>query len=77
MTLLELSAAYRGSAELLRVRITELRAQERALSDAEEVRALERRVAELQPMLREMRELAVLTARYYDRRYRRNEKYTL
>ena len=28
-------------------------------------------------MLREARELAVLTERYYDRRYRRNAKYTI
>ena len=35
------------------------------------------RAEELQPLLRETRELAVLTARYYDRSYHKHEKYTL
>ena len=29
------------------------------------------------PMWREMRELATLTSRYYDRSYHKNEKYTI
>ena len=39
--------------------------------------AAETPLEELQPLLREARELAILTARYYDRSYRRNERYTL
>lgn len=38
---------------------------------------LEERIHMLSTMLREARELAVLTERYYDRGYHRNAKYTL
>ena len=38
---------------------------------------LEDRIRMLSTMLREARELAVLTERYYDRGYRRNAKYTI
>ena len=77
MTLLELSVHYANSAAAIRSRILELRAQERITPDPEEARRLRRRIEELQPLMREARELAVLTARYYDRSYRRNERYTL
>ena len=77
MTLLELSVHYADSAAAIRRRIQELRAQERITPDPEEARRLRRRMEELQPLLREARELAILTARYYDRSYRRNERYTL
>ena len=36
---------------------------------------LERRMAALAPMLRQMNELAELTAHYYERGYDRNEGY--
>ena len=77
MTLLELSAHYAASAAAIRSRILQLRAQERITPDPEEARRLRQRMEELQPLLREARELAILTARYYDRSYRRNERYTL
>lgn len=77
MTLLEISAAYAESAGKLRLRIAQLRAAERAATDPETARRLRLRVESLQPMLREMRELAILTARYYDRSYHRYDKYTL
>ncbi len=77
MTLLELSVSYRDSAELLRIRIRELQAAAREAESAEEARCLLRRVGVLLPLLRETRELADLTAHYYDRRYRRNGRYTL
>ena len=35
------------------------------------------RVQELTPLLRDCRELAVLTARYYDRSYHKHERYTI
>ena len=38
---------------------------------------LQDRIRMLSTMLREARELAVLTERYYDRGYRRNAKYTI
>ena len=77
MTLLEMSAVYADSAAALRLRIAELRAAMGALSDPEELRALRARIAALYPLLREARALAELTAHYYDRSYRKHEKYTL
>ena len=77
MTLLELSAHYAGSAALIRERILLLQAEERATGDPDTARKLHQRIEALQPLLQEMRELAVLTARYYDRSYRKNERYTL
>ena len=77
MTLLEMSAVYADSAAALRLRIAELRAAMGALSDPEELRALRARSAALDPLLREARALAELTAHYYDRSYRKHEKYTL
>lgn len=77
MTLLEMSVFYAESADRIRLRIAQLRKAEQAERDPEEARRLRLRAESLQPMLREMRELAVLTARYYDRSYHRYDKYTL
>lgn len=77
MTLQEMSREYRKSAERIHVRVVELRALERAQTDGESARRLRQRIAELIPLWRESRELAVLTGRYYDRSYHKNEKYTL
>ena len=76
MTLLEMSAVYRDSADAIHGRIGQLRALERAQADSEERFRLRRRIDELTPLWREARELAALTAPYYDRSYH-NEKYTL
>lgn len=77
MTLIQLSAEYAASAALLRVRIRELRQALRQETDPEERFRLRRRIADLSPMLTQMNQLAELTARYYERGYCRNEKYTL
>lgn len=77
MTLLEMSQEYRASAESIRGRVMELRTLERAQTDAETARRLRLRIEALIPLWREMRELTVLTARYYDRSYHKNERYTL
>lgn len=77
MTLLEMSVYYADSAALIRTRIAELRTAERAETDPAAARRLHLRAESLRPLLREMRELAVLTARYYDRSYHKHEKYTL
>ena len=77
MTLLEMSVYYADSAALIRARIRELRTEERRQSDPEAARSLRRRIDELTPLLRECRELAMLTARYYDRSYHKHERYTL
>ena len=77
MTLLEMSVQYADTAALIRARIRELRAEERRQSDPEAARRLRRCIDDLTPLLRECRELAVLTARYYDRSYHKHERYTL
>ena len=76
MTLSEMSPLYAQSAEAIRLRITELRLAA-AEADTDTARQLRMRVEELLPLLREMRELTVLTARYYDRSYHKHERYTL
>lgn len=77
MKLIELSVTYRAGAEALYRRVRELREERDRRTDPEEVRRLDRRIAELEPLLREARELAVVTARYYERGYHKNEKYCL
>ena len=77
MTLAELSADYEAAAVPLRARLRELRQLLAAATDPEEIWHIQRRIAELTPMLTQMNELAELTAHYYDRGYYRNEKYTL
>jgi len=77
MTLKEMSQFYEDSAMLLRCRIHNLRKALRSTDDPEERFRLQRRIRELTPILTQMTELAELTAHYYDRGYRRNEKYTV
>ncbi len=77
MELRELSAGYEEAAGLLRKRLRLLRQMLAAENDPEEIWHLKRRIGELTPMLTQMNELAELTARYYERGYYRNEKYTL
>lgn len=67
MRLLELSDAYRESEEALRGRMRELRRAVAVQPDPEQQRRLRRRIAQLQPLAREMRQLAVLTACYYEK----------
>lgn len=75
MTLREMSQGYQDSAEALRARIAELRIRERLQKDAEDARRIRRRINTLTPIWREMREMASLTAHYYDRSYYRHGKY--
>ncbi len=77
MTLRELSYDYKEHGDAIALRIRELRAAAKETEDPERKNRLERRVAELKPLLQEARELAVLTRHYYDRRYHKNGKYTL
>ena len=76
MTLQEMSLEYEASADAIRKRIAELREAERSQSNEEHSRRLRLRIAALTPLLRESRELAFLTAHYYDRSYS-HEKYTI
>jgi len=77
MTLLEMSVVYRDSAEAIHGRIVELRRLERFQTDSEAAFRLRRRIDELTPLWRESRELAALTAHYYDRSYHKHERYAL
>ena len=45
--------------------------------DRESAEHLQRRIRDLEPLHRQTRQLAELTARYYDRGYRKNAYYTL
>ena len=74
MTLQELSVEYRAHAETLSARVKEL---ERRLEQPRERCLLQDRIRMLSTMVREARELAVLTEHYYDRGYRRNVRYTV
>ena len=76
MTLYQMSYVYREDALRFRMRITVLREQAKAAEGEDKLR-LKRRILELQQLLRQSRELADLTRRYYERGYYRNEKYTL
>ena len=77
MTLQELSVEYRAHARALDIRICQLPAAMDDVQDEDKRCILEERIHMLSTMLREARELAVLTERYYDRGYHRNAKYTL
>ena len=77
MRLYDLSAEYEKSARLLQKRMKELRKAIQATDDPEEKWHLQRRLADLTPILTQMNELADLTAHYYDKGYWRNEKYTV
>ena len=68
MTLLEMSVQYAGRAAVLRGRITALRGQARRETDLQAVRALRSRITALLPLWQEARDLAQLTAHYYDKR---------
>lgn len=77
MRLCDLSADYEESARLLQNRMKELRKAIQATDDPGEKWHLQRRLADLTPILTQMNELADLTAHYYDKGYWRNEKYTV
>ena len=77
MTLAELSLEYRAHARALDLRICQLEYLLERTSSADKRCQLQDRIRMLSTMLREARELAVLTERYYDRGYRRNAKYTI
>lgn len=77
MTLKELSAEYRAHARALDLRICQLQTSLEYIQDEDKRFLIQERIHMLSTMLREARELAVLTERYYDRGYRRNAKYTI
>ena len=77
MTLYQMSAMYRHDAEIFRKRINVLRARTRESKDPVEIRELKERIVDLQTMRRQSKELEMLTRRYYERWYHRDERYTL
>lgn len=77
MTLSELSVEYRAHAGMLSQRIGQLQDELGRAETSRDRVLLDERIRMLSTMLREARELAVLTERYYERGYRRNAKYTL
>ena len=74
MTLQELSVEYRAHAETLSARVKQRLEQTK---NPRERCLLQDRIRMLSTMVREARELAVLTEHYYDRGYRRNVRYTV
>lgn len=77
MTLLELSVEYRAHAQALSERVRQLEERLESTRNERERCLLQERIRMLSTMIREARELAVLTERYYDRGYHRNVKYTI
>ena len=77
MTLKELSVEYRTHARALDLRICQLQTALEYIQDEDKRLLIQERIHMQSTMLREARELAVLTERYYDRGYRRNAKYTI
>ncbi len=77
MTLLELSYEYRRQAQVLRERILELQLLWSKCRNETLRSTLAERIRVLTTMRREAQDLAVLCARYYERGYRRNERYSL
>ena len=77
MTLQQLSQQYQEEARTLHRRIVSLRLEQARCGDRESAEHLQRRIRDLEPLHRQTRQLAELTARYYDRGYHRNAYYTL
>lgn len=77
MTLQQLSNQYQEEALALHTRIVSLRHAQAQCMDRESAAQLSQRIRELEPLHRQTRQLAELTARYYDRGYHRNAYYTL
>lgn len=77
MTLQELSPQYAADAEAIGQRIRQLYAQMEQSDDPGEIQRLNRRISDLKPLERQSKELAKLTRKYYDRRYRPYAQYTL
>jgi len=78
MTMKQLSAEYRNSAQLLRRRIGELTVliSEEGLSGTEKA-LIKSRLVILNSMLTDTLAIAVLTKRYYERGYRRSVRFTI
>ena len=77
MTLEEMAVEYRSQAARVRERIRALEQAGRGAGSEEERVRLRIRSESLEPIWREARDLAVLLEHYYERGYRRNDRYTI
>lgn len=77
MRLYELSEGYRLAVVPLREKLRCLRLELKETEDAQQRAALRHEIALLSGIMTQCRELAELTAHYYERGFWRNEKYTL
>ena len=77
MTLYQMSFVYREDAVRFRMRITALQQKAKAATTSEEAQQLARRIADLQMLARQSRELAELTQHYYERGYYCDKRYTI
>ena len=77
MTLLELSRQYDIQADALQLRIFELQLLWSRTQNDRLRSALADRIRVLTAMRREARELSALCEHYYERGYRRNERYSI
>ena len=77
MTLLELSQQYQLQSDALQLRILELQLLWSRTQNDHLRSALASRIRVLSAMRREARELSILCEHYYERGYRRNERYTI
>lgn len=75
MKLAELAVSYREQADILRHRIQLV--GELPVHTEEERIVKEERLRILEAMRRDVRDVAVICERYYERGYRRNERYTI
>ena len=78
MKMIDLAKEYRESAQLLKGRIDELKEllTKENLCEMDKLR-IRVRIEKLSTMYRETMETAVTMERYYDRRYRRNVRFTI
>ncbi len=74
-TLKEIGASYRAVHDILRLRIQEVR--ELPAKTEEERIGKEERLRMLAAMRRDVREMAVICERYYDRRFHPNERFLI
>lgn len=77
MRLCELSEGYREAALPLKDKLRLLRQALKVAEDAQQRADLRHEIALLAGIMTQCRELAALTAHYYERSFWRDEKYTL
>ena len=77
MKLCELSDGYQEAAKLISQRLSQLRKELKLEDDPQKRAAVRNRISFYSEILTQCYDLRELTARYYERSYKRNDKYTL